>query len=99
MDTGKYPSQAEYAAGALFASLAFAPRAGAQFTLPPNFVDEQIVGGLTKPVGMALMLDGRILVVEQTTGRVRLVVNGALAAIDPVLTVGNVNIGGNEQGL
>jgi len=83
----------------LFASLAFAPRAGAQFTLPPNFVDEQIVGGLTKPVGMALMLDGRFMAVGRTTGGGRRVVNGAVAGIGPVRTVGNVNIGGNEQGL
>ena len=39
---------------------------------------------------MAFLPDGRLLVTEQLTGRVRMVVNGHVAATDPVLQVANV---------
>jgi glucose/arabinose dehydrogenase len=81
------------------AALAIAPPVAAQFALPTQFVDEQVIGGLDVPVGMACLPDGRILVVEQVNARVRLIVNGALAATDPVLTVADVNINGSERGL
>src|SRR5438552_1509482 len=79
------------------ASLAFGSPAGAQYTVPLGFVDEPVVGGFDQPVGMTLLPDGRLLVVERTTARVRLVVNGALAANDPMLTVPNVNSTGADQ--
>lgn len=90
--------------GSFFAAcavvLAMAPPAAAQFTsLPADFVDEQVIGSLSQPVGMACLPDGRILVVEQRSAKVRLIVNGALAATDPVVTVPAVNSVGNEQGL
>ncbi|TMQ70853.1 MAG: hypothetical protein E6K81_11610 [Candidatus Eisenbacteria bacterium] len=81
------------------ASLAFGSRASAQYTLPLGFVDEPVVGGFDQPVGMTLLPDGRLLVVERTTAHVRLAVNGAIAANDPLLTVPNVNSTGGEQGL
>lgn len=80
-------------------ALALAPPAAAQFTLPTDFVDELVLGGFSVPVGMACLADGRILVIEQVSAEVRLVVNGALAATDPVVTVPNVNTAGGEQGL
>ena len=41
--------------------------------LPNGFSDELVTGGLEYPVGMAFLPDGRLLVVEQTTARVRLI--------------------------
>ena len=62
----------------------------AQATLPPNFEDHRIVGGLSTPTGMAALPDGRVLVTEQLTARIRLIVNGALSSVDPVVTVPGV---------
>ncbi len=76
-----------------------APLAHAGFTLPDGFADEPIVGGLAQPVNLALVPDGRALIVERYTGRVRLIVAGALAAIDPVLTVDSVQTNNSERGL
>ncbi|MGH7725997.1 MAG: PQQ-dependent sugar dehydrogenase [Candidatus Eiseniibacteriota bacterium] len=69
------------------------------FTLPDGFVDEPIVGGLAQPVNLAFLPDGRALVIERATGRIRLIVSGALAAIDPVLTVDSVQTDNAERGL
>ena len=76
-----------------------APPARAQATLPDDFVDELVVGGLDLPVGMAFLPDGRLILVEQKSARIRLVVNGALAAVDPVVVVPGVRIVGPERGL
>jgi glucose/arabinose dehydrogenase len=79
--------------------LAVAAPAAAQFTLPPRFVDEQLIGGLSYPVGMAYLPDGRLLIIEQVSAKVRLLVNGALGATDPVVTVADVNTNDTERGL
>ena len=73
--------------------------AAAQFTLPTDFLDEQVRGGLSVPVGMGFLPDGRLFVVEQFSAKVRLLVNGALAAVDPVVIVPNVYAPGGELGL
>ena len=88
------------AATALAACLALAGArvASAQATLPTGFADELVVNGLAFPTGMAFLPDGRLLFVEQVTARIRLIVNDALAATDPVATVGSVRTGG-ERGL
>jgi glucose/arabinose dehydrogenase len=77
--------------------LASAP-AGAMLAVPSGFVDELVVGGLDAPTNSTFLPDGRMLVVEQYTGWVRLVVGGGLAAIDPVGVVTEVRSGG-EAGL
>jgi glucose/arabinose dehydrogenase len=64
--------------------------------LPTNFADQLVVGNLSQPSSFAFLPDGRILVVEQKTARVRLVVAGAA---DTTLTIPDVNISGNERGL
>lgn len=88
------------AAAAVCIALAWAaPAARAQATLPTDFVDELVVGGLDQPVGMAFLPDGRLLFVEQARARIRLIVNGALAAVDPVVVVPNVRTIGPERGL
>jgi glucose/arabinose dehydrogenase len=81
------------------AVLALAHPARAQLFLPANFTEEIIYHGFDQSTGMALLPDGRIFVTEKITARVRLVVNGALAAVDPVLTVPEVDGAILEQGL
>lgn len=81
------------------AALAQVSPARAQLFLPVNFEEEIIYNGLDQSTGMALLPDGRIFVVEKITGRVRLIVNGALASVDPVVTVPEVDGAILEQGL
>ncbi len=65
--------------------------------VPDGFVDELVASGMTGPVGLTFLPDGRILVIEQR-GAIRLVVNGVLQS-GPVLDIqGQVRSGG-EQGL
>ena len=63
--------------------------------LPDDFVDTPVVGGLAEPINLCFMADGRLLVTERATARVRLIVNGAFSATDPILTVANVRSSGN----
>ncbi len=76
-----------------------ATSARAQGTVPSGFLDTLVVGGLEFPTGFTFLPDGRILVVEQMTSRIRLIVNGAIAAIDPVATIPGLRQTGGEQGL
>ena len=73
--------------------------ATAAVVVPTGFLDTTVVTGLSQPVGMAFLTDGRLLVVEQKSAKIRLIVNGALAATDPVATIPGVQTAGNEQGL
>ncbi len=77
------------------------PRAfGAAGVVPTDFTDALVVGGLRRPIGMAMLPDARLLFLEQFTARIRLIVDGALAVVDPVCTVPDVqNNTGSEQGL
>lgn len=87
-------------AACLVLLLAMAPAdALGQAEIPIDFVDLPVIGGLADPTNMAFLPDGRLLVVEQRTGNVRLIVGNAFAATDPVLTVANVNTQGGERGL
>ena len=73
---------------------------GAAGVVPTNFTDSPVLSGLRFPVGMTSLPDGRVLFTEQFTARIRLIVNGALSASDPVCTVPDVrNNPGSEQGL
>ena len=81
------------------AMLALAAPARAQLYLPWVFEEEVIYHGLDQSVAMALLPDGRLFVIEKVSARVRLIVGWALAAIDPVLTVPNVEAAILEQGL
>jgi len=76
-----------------------APAAFAQATLPTDFVDAPVVSGLSEPANLCFLPDGRLLLVEQHAALVRLVVNGAIAAPDPVLAVPNVRTDSGERGL
>ncbi len=66
-------------------------------TLPTGFTETNVVTGLTSPIGMAFLPDGRILVIEQA-GRVRLVVNNVLRTA-PMLDITADVLDGGEQGL
>ena len=66
-------------------------------TLPTGFTESNVVTGLTSPIGMAFLPDGRILVIEQA-GRGRLVVNNFLRTA-PLLDITADVLDGGEQGL
>jgi glucose/arabinose dehydrogenase len=72
--------------------------AAAQIVLPTNFADETVVTGLDRPNAMAFLPDGRLLFTELNSGKIRMVVNGHIAAIDPIAVVDSVSTGG-ERGL
>ncbi|MBI5711511.1 MAG: PQQ-dependent sugar dehydrogenase [Candidatus Eisenbacteria bacterium] len=73
--------------------------AAAATVLPDGFRDSTVVQRLDHPVGMAFLPDGRLLVVEQQSARMRLIVNGALSSTDPVAAIPDVQTAGAEQGL
>ncbi len=81
------------------------PSARAQANTPTDFTDQLVRGSLSLPTGIAFVPDPgaragrRLFVVEQTTARVRLLVDGALGAVDPCGVVPNTNIAGGERGL
>src|SRR6185295_17389061 len=47
-------------------------RSHAQAVLPTDFSDNLVVGGLSTPTALAFLPDGRALVTEQLTGKIRL---------------------------
>ena len=87
----------------LFLAVADRSRALAA-TVPTGFADQPAVtvgagAALDRPASMAFLPDGRLLVVEQKSAKIRLFVNGALAATDPVVALPSVRTAGGEQGL
>lgn len=74
--------------GAVLLSLAFGLTLAAPVkaaTLPTNFVETQLAGGLTDPTAMAFAPDGRLFVCQQG-GQLRVIKNSALLAT-PFLTL------------
>ncbi|TFG97025.1 MAG: hypothetical protein E4H11_02515, partial [Myxococcales bacterium] len=71
----------------------------ARAALPTGFADDVVASGLSQPASFAFLPDGRILVVEQVTRRIRLVVDGSFGAVDPLHTIADVNTSGGERGL
>ncbi|MBN2490712.1 MAG: PQQ-dependent sugar dehydrogenase [Planctomycetes bacterium] len=65
-------------------------------TFPSGFSHQTLAGGFDQPVGMAFLPDGRILVVEQRTARVKVFAGGLVGTLG---TIPGVNAAGNEQGL
>jgi glucose/arabinose dehydrogenase len=89
------------ATAALFACVALcAPAAEtlAQVGLPSDFVNEVLVTGMDQPTSLAFLPDGRVLITEQHTGKIRMVVNGHLASTDPIFVVAALTEG-YERGL
>ena len=91
-------TRAAFIAAAAVLALAARQASAQPAVLPSGFTDQLVVGGLSFPTGMAFLPGGRLLFVEQFSARIRLLVNGALAATDPVCTVPSVRSGG-ERGL
>lgn len=84
-------------AALLVASFPAAPVRAA--VVPDDFLDEPVVSGLVAPANFDFFPDGRLILVEQRTAQVRLIVGDSLAGIDPVGTIADVEIMGPEQGL
>ena len=88
---------------ARFAALVFACvvalPSGAQGGVPTEFAQETVASGMLRPVAMAFLPDGRLLVAEQKTGNVRLFLPDDSQAPAPVLTVPGLDIANNEAGL
>jgi len=84
-------------AGALLVTAGFAVSSSFA-ALPTNFADQSVVTGLSQPSGMAFLPDGRMLIIEQKTRNVRLVLAGGSTA-DTTLVISDVNTSGNERGL
>ncbi|MEK7330348.1 MAG: PQQ-dependent sugar dehydrogenase, partial [Candidatus Eisenbacteria bacterium] len=94
------PARVGAVLAAALGSLALsAPVARSQSVVPTGFSDQQMMSGLDYPVGMAFLPDGRLLVIEQKTATVQLVIFGAITVASPILTVPEVNTSGAEQGL
>jgi glucose/arabinose dehydrogenase len=85
--------------GGLVAITAIAAPAGAQIQLPTGFSDQLVYDPLDRPVGLAFLPDGRMLMIELKTARIRMIVGSALAAVDPVGTVDSVDTNEEETGL
>ncbi|HET9325618.1 MAG TPA: PQQ-dependent sugar dehydrogenase [Candidatus Eisenbacteria bacterium] len=66
--------------------------------MPTHFVDDTIVTGLDQPNAMAFLPDGRLLFTELNSGKIRMVVNGHIAAVDPLVVVDSLTTGA-ERGL
>jgi glucose/arabinose dehydrogenase len=62
-------------------------------------VNDTLLTGLTEPTSMAFLPDGRLLITERRTGKVRLFVGGHIAASDPVLVVPGLIANTYERGL
>src|SRR5438445_282559 len=74
------------------ALMAILPRpAAAQPQVPTGFTTEVVQSALDDPVGMAFLPDGRLLVIEIWTGRIRLIVGSRFGAVDPLMTVDSVH--------
>lgn len=75
------------------------PAAAIAQIVPTDFISTPVVTGLGEPTSLAFLPDGRVLITEQRTGAVRMVVGGHIASTNPVLTVPSLNASGNERGL
>lgn len=83
-------------AGVALLAAAASSAARGQASLPDGFSEHPVVLGLDRPVQMAFLPDGRLLVLEKNTGHLRMVRNGVLLAA-PVATVDSLRIA-PEQG-
>ena len=65
------------------------PRVVREEPLPSGYEVETVVAGLDKPVGLAFLPDGRVLVGEQHAGRIRVIQNDRLRE-EPFAVIENV---------
>jgi glucose/arabinose dehydrogenase len=78
-------------------ALLFAASSARAATVPTNFSDQLVASGLSAPTSFAFLPDGRVLVVEQTTGAIRMVVGNNVTGA--LTTVPSLNTDGYERGL
>ncbi|HTR97127.1 MAG TPA: PQQ-dependent sugar dehydrogenase, partial [Candidatus Acidoferrales bacterium] len=83
-------------AAALILLAVGAPAAASTITVPTNFADSIVVTGFAQPRAFAFLPDGRALVLEQVTGKIRLVVGNHIASTDPVGSVSPTTSGAEE---
>src|SRR5688572_12035380 len=67
-------------------------------SLPTGLVDELVASGFVKPIGLAFLPDGRMLVVEQRTHLLKLVVSGAVTTVGTITGVSNAGFS-TERGI
>ncbi len=67
--------------------------------VPTGFVDDSLLAGFALPRAFAFLPDGRMLVLELKTAKIRMVMNQSrFATTDPIFTVPDVNPTGYERG-
>ena len=67
--------------------------------LPTGFQDQVLVSQLDRPVDLAFLPDGRTIVIELKSAKIRLIVGGSLASTDPIGVLDSVKTVGPEEGL
>jgi hypothetical protein len=67
--------------------------------VPTGFTDQLVASGLGLMSNFDFLPDGRVLVVEQLTGNIRLVGPGGLVGTDPVGIITDLQLAGGEAGL
>jgi glucose/arabinose dehydrogenase len=80
-------------AGAALLAAVPAPR-----SVPSGFVETSLATGLSRPVALAWLPGGRLLIGEQYSGAIKVFKNGAVRST-PFATVSTVYTGNNESGL
>ena len=53
-------------------------------TLPDGFTNQTLATGFDQPVGMAFLPDGRVILVEQRTARVKVFAGGAIGTLGTI---------------
>ena len=71
--------------GTMLLALVQAPHAArAQVLIPEGFTDQLMSDGLSAPVGMAFLPDGRLLVVEQISARIWMLAGSRLVSVNAI---------------
>jgi len=67
--------------------------------VPGNFLNEVVRTGFDEPTSFAFLPDGRVVLCEQRTGKIRLLVNGQIATTDPLTILPSVLANSGERGV
>lgn len=84
----------------LMSTWLYMPTVSLATSLPSGFSDQSVISsGLSLPVGMAFLPDGRMLIIEQKTGDVMAWSGNNGLNSTAIYTVTELNTSGNERGL